>query len=127
MEFTHDELFEQFLDKVNVDRNTESYRKLLKYRKEKLRMFDIINCCLYFSSTEEGYDYWRSRCQLWYIYQLFNYNKCPELIKDISIDEIEYKYRDWRNYGKVGSKYEMYDKLFYKIYNRIKHILNMLY
>ena len=36
MEFTHDELFEQFLDKVNVDRNTESYRKLLKYRKEKI-------------------------------------------------------------------------------------------
>ena len=60
MEFTQDELFEQFLDKVKVDRNTESYRKLLKYRKEKLRMFDIINCCLHFSSTEECYDYWRS-------------------------------------------------------------------
>lgn len=127
MEFTHDELFEQFLDKVNVDRNTESYRKLLKYRKAKLRMFDIINRCLHFDFTEEGYDYWRSRCQLWYIYQLFNYNKCPELMKDISIDEIEHKYREWRNYEKndgtySGSKYEMYDKLFYKIYNRIKHM-----
>ena len=127
MEFTHDELFEQFLDKVNVDRNTESYRKLLKYRKEKLGMFDIINRCLHFDFTEEGYDYWRSRCQLWYIYQLFNYNKCPELMKDISIDEIEHKYREWRNYEKYdgsysGSKYEMYDNLFYKIYNRVKHI-----
>ena len=45
-------------------------------------------------------------------------------MKDISIDEIEYYYRDWRYYGKYdgsysGSKYEMYDKLFY---NRIKHI-----
>lgn len=53
-------------------------------------------------------------------------------MKDISIDEIEYKYRDWRNYGNdddsySGSKYEMYDKLFYKIYNRIKHIWYMLF
>lgn len=48
-------------------------------------------------------------------------------MKDISIDEIEYYYRSWRNYGTdgepySGSRYEMYDKLFYKIYNRIKHM-----
>lgn len=95
---TYDSLFYLFLEQSNIlktaSRHSIETVKCAFLNAQFLEKLDIFNLAFTWSYTHEGRDYWREKCLLWMIFQIFYYVKCEDLFKKDCIEDLKryYKY-----------------------------------